>query len=68
MTEPLTKISSIQETGKKKAHDNSLKHDKYLRHSEETEEDSIDISEEAREKAAGRTHRNIADYLSEEPE
>ena len=68
MTDPLARISIIQETGKKKEHDTRLKRDKYPRHAEETEEDSIDISNEAREKAAGRTHRNILDYLNEEPE
>lgn len=68
MTDPLTRISTIQETGKKKEHDARLKHDKYPRHAEESEEDSIDISKEAREKAAGRTHRNIIDYINEEPE
>ena len=68
MTEPLAKISTIKETGKKNAPDSRLKHEKSPRHAEETGEDSIDISEEARERAADRKRRNILDYLNEEPE
>ena len=68
MTEPLARISTTKETGKKNAPDIRLKHEKNPRHAEATEEDSIDISEEARERAAGRKRRNILDYLNEEPE
>lgn len=67
MTEPVTGISRTREPGKKNAPDAGLKHEKSPRHTDETEEDSIDISEEARERAAGRKRRNILDYLKEEP-
>lgn len=67
MTEPVSRISSTRETGGKKASDALLKHGKNTRHPDENEEDSIDISEEARERAAGRKSRNILDYLNEEP-
>jgi len=65
MTEPLTKISSIKETGKKNASDSRLKHEKNQRHGVDSEEDSITISEEARERAAGKKRRNILDYINE---
>jgi hypothetical protein len=67
MTEPLTKVSSIKETGKKNSQGTRLKHEKKPRHVDDTEDDRIDISEEARERAAGRMRRNILDYLNEEP-
>lgn len=67
MTEPLTRISTTKETGKKHAPDTPLKHDKHTQHSGETEEDSVDISEEARERATGKRRRNILDYLNEDP-
>jgi hypothetical protein len=66
MTEPLSRISGAKETSKKNASDSALKHTKSPRHADEVEEDSIDISEEARERAAGKKHRNILDYLNEE--
>jgi hypothetical protein len=67
LTEPVSGISTIKEPGKKKAPDTLLKHEKSPRHTEEAEEDSVDISDEAREKAAGKNRRNILDYLNEEP-
>ena len=66
MTEAVTGISTTREPGKKKAADTRLKHDKNQRHADETAEDSVDISEEARERAAGKKRRNILDYLNEE--
>jgi hypothetical protein len=67
MTEPLTKISSTKETGKKNVQDSRLKHEIKPRQVYDSEEDCIEISEEARERAAGRKRRNILDYLNEEP-
>jgi hypothetical protein len=67
MTDPLTGISAIRETGKKRESDTRLKHEKKPHHTDEAEEDSIDISEEARERSAGRKRRNILDYINEEP-
>jgi len=67
MTDPVERISPARETGKKNATDSRLKHDKHPGHPDEAEHDSIDISEEAREWAAGKKHRNILDYLNEEP-
>ncbi len=68
MTDPVERISPARETGKKNATDSRLKHDKHLHHPYETEEDSVDISEEARERAAGKQRKNILDYLNEDQE
>jgi len=66
MTEPLSRVSTIKETGKKKAPDTRLKHEKNTRHAQETDEDCVEISEEARERSAGKKRRDILDYLNEE--
>lgn len=67
MTEPLSKISSTKEPGKKNAPDALVRHEKKPRHEDESESDSIDISEEARDRAAGNKRRNILDYLNDDP-
>jgi hypothetical protein len=66
MTEALSKISRAKETGKKNASDFGMKQGKVPKHAEERGKDCIDISEEARERAAGKKHGNILDYLNEE--
>jgi hypothetical protein len=53
MTEPIDRISGARETGRKNVPDLRVKQEKHPRHMDENEEDCIDISEEAREKAAG---------------
>ena len=68
MTEPLIKISPAKETDKKKSIESRLKHEKNSEHTNEVEKDSVDISEEARERAAGKKHRNILEYINEVPE
>ena len=55
MTEPLSKISRIKEAGRKKSHPDNLKHEKLKRHPDEAEDDSVDISEEARNRASGKS-------------
>jgi hypothetical protein len=67
MTEPVSEISRVKETGKKKVPDARLKHEKHPQLPDEPGEDSVDISEEARDRAAGKKRRNILDYLKEEP-
>jgi hypothetical protein len=67
MTEPVTRISATRETSKKNAAETPLKHEKSPHHVEENEEDSVEISKEARERASGRKRKNILDYLNEEP-
>jgi hypothetical protein len=65
MTDPITGISSTMEPGKKNSVDRFRKHEKNPGQVDENEEDSVDISEEARERAAGRKRKNILDYLNE---
>jgi len=65
MTEPINKTSAIQEAGKKKASEPLLRHENKHRHSDEAEEDSIEISDEARERAAGKKQRDILEYINE---
>jgi hypothetical protein len=67
MTEAVSEISRVKETGKKKVPDAHTKHEKHPQHPDEPGEDSVEISEEARDRAAGKKHRNILDYLKEEP-
>ena len=66
MTERVAEISRSKAPGKKNATETRLKHEKYPPHANEAEHDSIDISEEARERAAGRKRGNILDYLKQE--
>ena len=68
MTDPVTVVDTIRGTGKKSVADSHLKHAKNQRHPDEADEDSVDISEEARERSAGRKRRSILDYLNDEPE
>ncbi len=65
MTERVAEISRSKAPGKKNATDTPLKHEKSPRHTDEAEHDSIDISEEARDRAAGRKRGNILDYLKQ---
>jgi hypothetical protein len=67
MTEPVTGIDKTRVAGKKNTPEALLKHEKKPRHADETDDDCIDISEEARERAAGRKHKTILDYINEEP-
>lgn len=67
MTDPLERIRATKETSKRTAPDMLLKHGKHAHLRDDIEEDSVDISEEARERAAGKKRRNILDYLNEEP-
>ena len=67
MTEPVAGIDKARAAGKKNAPVVRSKHAKNPRNSDETGEDSIDISEEARDRAAGRKRKSILDYLNEEP-
>jgi hypothetical protein len=64
MTDPLNKISPAQGPGKKNVSDTGLKHGKGHGHATESDDDSVDISEEARERSAGKKSRNILDYVN----
>ena len=63
MTEPLKEISSIKEAGRKGSREGILKHGGLKRHPEETEDDIVDISEEARDRASGKKRGNILEYI-----
>lgn len=68
MTDPVERISPARETGKKNAADTRLKHGKPVRQLDDAESDSVDISEEARDRATGKKHRNILEYLNDAEE
>lgn len=65
MTDPVERIDPARGPGKKNAAGTRLKHELPLRHADETETDSVDISDEARERATGKHHRTILEYLQE---
>lgn len=63
MTEPLDAISRIRGAGKKSQRGDDLKHEKSKKRHEESEDDSVDISEEARDRASGKKRGNILEYI-----
>jgi hypothetical protein len=67
MTEPVEGISRVREIAEKnKREKDRLQQEKHAGHHNATEDDSIDISDEARDRAAGRKRRNILDYINDE--
>jgi hypothetical protein len=67
MTEPLNGISSTREvTEKNKREKSRLQRGNLAGHQDGVEDDSVDISDEARDKAAGRNRRNILDYINDD--
>jgi hypothetical protein len=68
MTEPVEGISRAKEVAEKNKRDpGRLQREKHSGHQEAADDDSIDISDEARERAAGKRRRNIMEYINEEP-
>lgn len=66
MTEPLNKISRIKETSRNSSRGGMLKHEKGKGHPLEVEDDNVDISEEARKRAARKEQGNtLEDLLNE---
>jgi len=63
MTDPVNKISRSQETDRKTVHGGIIRNEKRKFHPDEPSDDSVDISEEARERASGRKRRSILEYL-----
>lgn len=64
MTEPVEGVSGtrgVRERNKRET--GTFGHHKQAGHQDEAENDSIDISEEARNRAAGKRSRNILDYI-----
>ncbi|MBT1072125.1 hypothetical protein [Pelotalea chapellei] len=70
MTEPVIIISGAApicgSKDKKRPPKEALKKATTHVHSDEAGDDSVDISEEARDCASGRKRRNILEYLNEE--
>lgn len=66
MTELVDKVDIIRgarEVSRQKDQEQPHKRQKGKRHPNETDEDSVEISEEARERATGKRRRNILEYL-----
>ena len=63
MTEPLNKISKVKETGRNNSRTDNSKHEKSKRHQEETDDDCVEISEEAHNRAMGKSRGNILEYI-----
>lgn len=63
MTDPVNKISGVRETGKKNTQEGLFKNDRHRPKSAHDEGDSIDISDEARDKASGKKRKNILEYI-----
>jgi len=59
MTDPVNKISGARETGRNNTQERLLKNDRRRPRSEHNESDSIDISEEARDKASGKNEKTF---------
>jgi hypothetical protein len=66
MTDPVSKISRSQETDRKAAHGGMIRNEKRKFHPDEPSDDSVDISEEARERASGKKRKTILEYLEDD--
>lgn len=58
MTEPVDRISGTKELDRNTSRGGTFKGGKPKRHGEATEDDSVDISDEARERSSGGKGRN----------
>jgi hypothetical protein len=66
MTEPVEGIDRAREiTEQNKRNKDHHPQEKRTQH-QEVEDDSIDISDEARDRASGRRRRNIIDYINDD--
>ena len=63
MTEPLDKISRVKETGRNNSRTDNSRHERLKRHQEETDDDCVDIPEEAHKRATGKNRGNILEYI-----
>ena len=66
MTDPVVVISGAKEAGKKSRQGSLLKRDKSRLRQDCDEDDSVDISQEAHDRASGKRRRNILEYLDDE--
>jgi len=63
MTDPVNKVDGVKETSRKNSRDGLFRGDKHRHHTEQLENDNVDISEEARDKASGKKRKNILEYI-----
>ena len=63
MTDPVDKVSRTREIERKKTREEMVRSGKRKHHPDESVNDSIDISEEARDRASGRKRKTILEYL-----
>jgi hypothetical protein len=66
MSDPVEKLDFIRGVGRRGAGGASFKHEKKVKHGhDEEEDDCVDISEEARERASGKKKKSILEYIGE---
>jgi len=63
VTEPLSEISRVKETGRNGSRSGNPRHEKLKRQPDDAEDDCVDISEEARSRASGKRRGNILEYI-----
>jgi len=63
VTDLVNKVGGADTVDRKNSRGQLFKREKKARHPEETEGDSVDISQDARERAAGGKRRTILEYL-----
>ncbi|HPX61680.1 MAG TPA: hypothetical protein PLN25_07915 [Deltaproteobacteria bacterium] len=66
MTDPVDSISRIRETDRNSGRGSSPKGEKRKRRESSHEEDSVDISGEARDRATGKRRKGILEYIGEQ--
>ena len=67
MTEAVKGICEATEIGGNSKRDGIHKRLKVKKPLDEGKDDCVDISEEARDRASGKKHRNILEYMENEP-
>jgi len=66
VTDPVVVVSAAKEAGRKSGRENPRKQDKAKQRQAVAGDDSVDISREALDRASGKKHRNILEYLEDE--
>jgi len=66
MTDPVGVVGGVQGTGRKSGQEKQSKRGKAKHLKGATEDDSVDISQDARDRASGKKRRNILEYLDDE--
>jgi hypothetical protein len=66
MTDPVVVVGGVQERGRKSGQENLSKREKTKHFKGTPEDDSVDISQDARDRASGKKRRNILEYLEDQ--